>query len=658
MKRTIIICSLFLSVHTVSAQNTTIERLKNKLASAMSDTAKCRVLDSLSMYNMFFSTQLDSTLTYCNEYTNIAFQIPDRKYLILAYTRLSFYYTNVALFKECLDMTFKGLDLSELNHVQDYLSALYYNLGWFYLSIGNAQAALTPALQGISFLKFNKDPFFDQALHLYGMVGGIYQSLNKPDSALFYFHKMDSTAAVSTERGAKVIDCYYWAEYYLWYRNDYKKADSVSLTAIAACRQTDHFLIGSFYIYLAYSSFYQGKIEKAISEANEAFSVAADWSTITFVADILSNCYRKSGNVDSAYHYLKLKDSLTVLIQQHSNATEIQQFEFDGKLKRREQEAATVLRDQKNRSRILMYVFLTAVLFFLIIAMIQGRNNSHKKKANRVLQQQKEKVEVTLQELKSTQAQLIQSEKMASLGELTAGIAHEIQNPLNFINNFSELNKELIEEMKQELAVSHIAEATTIADSVQQNEDKINHHGKRADSIVKGMLQHSRTGTGPKEFTDLNILTDEYLRLAYQGMRAKDQSFNVTMKTDFDRNMGEHHIIPQDIGRVLLNLYNNSFYALAEKKKFKGEYFEPILQVGTKKLDGKFEIRVKDNGVGIPQKVLEKIFQPFFTTKPTGQGTGLGLSLSYDIIKAHGGEIRVDSREGEFTEFMIQIPES
>jgi hypothetical protein len=241
MKRSTLILFFFLSILTVSAQNIKIERLKNKLESEISDTARCKTLDSLSMYNMFFNTQLDSTLTYCNENINIAFQIPDKKYLILAYARLSFYYSNVSLFKECLNMTFKGLDLSEQYHVPDYLSALYYDLGWFYISVGNSQESLAPALKGIAFLKFNKDPFFDQAVHLYGMVGGIYQDKNKPDSALYYFHEMDSSVAVSTERGAKVIADYYWAQYYLWYKKDYKKADPVSSGAITECRKYDTF---------------------------------------------------------------------------------------------------------------------------------------------------------------------------------------------------------------------------------------------------------------------------------------------------------------------------------------------------------------------------------------------------------------------------------
>jgi signal transduction histidine kinase/ligand-binding sensor domain-containing protein len=267
-----------------------------------------------------------------------------------------------------------------------------------------------------------------------------------------------------------------------------------------------------------------------------------------------------------------------------------------------------------------------------------------------------EQLKKSLENLKSTQAQLIQSEKMASLGELTAGIAHEIQNPLNFMNNFSEVNKELIDEMKQELVVGNITEAITIANNVQQNEDKINHHGKRADAIVKGMLQHSRTGTGQKESTDLNTLADEYLRLTYHGLRAKDKSFNVSIQTDFDKNIGRINMVPQDIGRVLLNLYSNAFYALAEKKKLMGEHFEPVILVGTKKINGEVEIKVKDNGNGIPTGVLDKIFQPFFTTKPTGQGTGLGLSLSYDIVKAHGGELKVESQEGKGAEFVLHVP--
>jgi signal transduction histidine kinase len=263
----------------------------------------------------------------------------------------------------------------------------------------------------------------------------------------------------------------------------------------------------------------------------------------------------------------------------------------------------------------------------------------------------------TLEELKATQVQLIQSEKMASLGELTAGIAHEIQNPLNFVNNFSEVSNELIEEMTEQLEKGNAEEAKAIANEIKMSLEKINIHGKRADGIVKSMLQHSRTSSGKKEPTDINVLADEYLRLAYHGMRAKDKSFNAAIKTDYDENIGLIKIISQDVGRVILNLITNAFYAVMEKKKLHPEGYEPTVTVSTKKTDNKIIVSVRDNGTGIPQKALDKIFQPFFTTKPTGQGTGLGLSLSYDIVtKGHGGELRVETKEGEYTGFSVILP--
>ncbi|NJO24960.1 MAG: two-component sensor histidine kinase [Bacteroidia bacterium] len=273
------------------------------------------------------------------------------------------------------------------------------------------------------------------------------------------------------------------------------------------------------------------------------------------------------------------------------------------------------------------------------------------------LEAAKQQVEKTLTDLKQAQTQLVQSEKMASLGELTAGIAHEIQNPLNFVNNFSDVSNELLDEMQEELAKGNIDDAMAIVADVKQNLEKINHHGKRADGIVKGMLQHSRSSTGQKEMTDINALTDEYLRLAYHGLRAKDKSFNAKFETHFDNTIDKINIIPQDIGRVILNLINNAFYAVTEKRKENMEGFEPTVTVTTAKLNGNIEIRVKDNGIGIQQKVLDKIFQPFFTTKPTGQGTGLGLSLAYDIVtKGHGGELKVETKEGEGSEFIILLP--
>ncbi|MBW8331776.1 MAG: histidine kinase [Prolixibacteraceae bacterium] len=282
------------------------------------------------------------------------------------------------------------------------------------------------------------------------------------------------------------------------------------------------------------------------------------------------------------------------------------------------------------------------------------------------LTHQKEELEHTLDELRATQAQLIQSEKMASLGELTAGIAHEIQNPLNFVNNFSEINSELIDEMKDELAAGSLQSAAEIADDIKQNLEKINHHGKRAEAIVKGMLQHSRSSTGKKELTDINALADEYLRLAYHGLRAKDKSFNATMKTDFDETLGKINVIPQDIGRVILNLITNAFYAVQvetrhalslQQTPHKQPDYNPTVIVSTKKMGDHVKITVEDNGNGIPQAAMDKIFQPFFTTKPAGQGTGLGLSMSYEIVtKGHGGELKVENNPGGGAKFTIVLP--
>jgi signal transduction histidine kinase len=318
-----------------------------------------------------------------------------------------------------------------------------------------------------------------------------------------------------------------------------------------------------------------------------------------------------------------------------------------------------------TKNRIRTFALLAGLVIFLLIALSLYRNNRLKQKANKVL-------EATLANLKTTQNQLIQSEKMASLGELTAGIAHEIQNPLNFVNNFSEVSNELIDEMTDEFKKGDAEEGFAIADEIKQNLEKITHHGKRADAIVKGMLAHSRSNKGEKEPTDINALADEYLRLSYHGLRAREKNFNADFSTDFDPDLPKVNVVPQDIGRVLLNLINNAFQACAELSQStvssealptgqagsanEGPNFKPLVTVSTKKTESDIQISVSDNGPGIPESIKDKIFQPFFTTKPTGQGTGLGLSLSYDIVKAHGGELKVETKAGEGTEFIITLP--
>jgi signal transduction histidine kinase len=374
--------------------------------------------------------------------------------------------------------------------------------------------------------------------------------------------------------------------------------------------------------------------------------------------NLLTEIYKSKHNTDSLAKYLELTIETKDRLFSKRALMEIQNITFNEQIKQQE----LIEKQQQHENRLRMYVLGGILFVVLLLAGILYRNNRNKQKA-------KLKIEKAYEELKTTQAQLIQSEKMASLGEMTAGIAHEIQNPLNFINNFSEVNAELIEELNAERlkpnAERNEKSEIEILENIKQNLEKINHHGRRADSVVKGMLLHSRTSTGQKEPTNINVLADEYLRLAYHGLRAKNKSFYATIETDFDSSIGPINIVPQDIGRVLLNLYNNAFYAVAEKKAHPlspegGPEYEPRVTVSTKAiklpsggLGG--EIRVSDNGNGIPQKLLDKIFQPFFTSKPAGEGTGLGLSISYDIIKAHGGEIKVSTKESKGSEFIIEL---
>jgi signal transduction histidine kinase len=383
--------------------------------------------------------------------------------------------------------------------------------------------------------------------------------------------------------------------------------------------------------------------------ATEAFRLATTMHGKLFLSQsssLLSKHWKKKRQLDSALYYEhianvmgdslfgkeKSKEMLSLVLQEQKRGQEIQQAE----------------ERQQNKIIVIGLSTLAAILIFAGVVLYQS--NMAKHKSNLAL-------EKSLFDLKSAQAQLIQSEKMASLGELTAGIAHEIQNPLNFVNNFSEVNAELINELREEAEKGNLAEVRTLVKGLKDNEEKINQHGRRADAIVKSMLQHSRKSTGRKELININALCDEYLRLAYHGLRAKDKSFNAKFETDFDSSIPKVNVIPQDIGRVVLNLINNAFYAVSEKKKLNIDGYEPTVFVTTKNLSDKIEIRVKDNGTGIPEKVKEKIFQPFFTTKPTGQGTGLGLSLAYDIVtKGHSGELKLQTQDGDGSTFIIQVP--
>lgn len=400
----------------------------------------------------------------------------------------------------------------------------------------------------------------------------------------------------------------------------------------------------------------QGNQDSSFYYINNALAVAMDINGPDLLQrsyTALTDYYKARKNNDSTVKYQSLIIKINDSLFNSKQAQQFQNIDLDEQQRQQQIEAAKTAERVKYR----MWGLITGLAIFLFIAIVLYRNSLQRKKANLLLSKQKEELENTLTKLKTTQNQLVQSEKMASLGEMTAGIAHEIQNPLNFVNNFSDVNTELLDELKDELAKGNTQAAIEIVNDIRENEEKINHHGRRADGIVKSMLQHSRTSSGKKELTDINALADEYVRLAYHGLRAKDKSFNAKFETDFDNSIAPIQVIPQEIGRVLLNLINNAFYAVNEKEKQNGENYQPTVTVATKKVGDYVEVTVKDNGYGIPQKVLDKIFQPFFTTKPPGQGTGLGLSLSYDIItKAHGGEFKVETNEGEGTVFVVSLP--
>jgi signal transduction histidine kinase len=407
------------------------------------------------------------------------------------------------------------------------------------------------------------------------------------------------------------------------------------------------------------SLYYTYKGQETARAAN-LFSIEAEANTQ------LAAIYKLQNKPDQAITFLQKAKTLTDSLN-YSYIDKLIQFQnigFDEQLKLVDIEKEQIV----YQNRIRTYSFLTVLGIFLIAGLVLYRNNRLKIKANK-------KLEKTLSNLKATQSQLIQSEKMASLGELTAGIAHEIQNPLNFVNNFSEVSGELIDELKAERsklkarlpdgqAERDESLEEEILNDITQNLQKINHHGQRASGIVKGMLEHSRTSTGKKELTDINAIADEYLRLAYHGLRAKDKSFNADFKTEFDDALQKVNVISQDIGRVLLNLINNAFYAVNKKAKEGIEGYKPKVIVSTKLIspsgggqgEVKVQISVKDNGDGIPTDLKDKIFQPFFTTKPSGEGTGLGLSLSYDIIKAHGGKLELEMSEEVGSTFIILIP--
>jgi len=613
------------------------DSLKLLLSNTKHDTDKVLLLANIAYANAFL--QVDTGIMYAQRAISLARRLNYKKGEAAAQSSYGWTFWASGNYDKAAEIALKSLNLYKSLQDHQMIAPLYIQLAIIYRDAGDYQQALTYAKNGFDLSDSLNKPFL--------IIGSIYLLTNQIDSASFYINK---SYELNKEHPAGFL------LYSLGEVEAKKKHYAQALNYYRAAITTGN----NFDIVYAYNDIAclykeMGNIDSSIYYAKEITNKRPFSFFLRGVLDamtILAQDYKLKNQNDSAIKYLEASIALNSSLFNKEKTRAIQSLTFNEQLQQQEIEAAKI----RYQNQVRMYAMLASLIVILLIAFILWRNNRRKQKVNILLQKQKEEIQNTLSELKSTQLQLIQSEKMASLGELTAGIAHEIQNPLNFVTNFSEVNRELVDELQNELETGNTAEAFSISTEIKENEQKINHHAKRADAIVKGMLQHSRASAGKKEPTDINALADEYLRLSYHGSRAKDKSFDATIETHFDESIGKIEVIPQDMGRVLLNLLNNAFYAVTEKKRLGSDGYEPTVSVSTQKEGDKVIIAVKDNGNGIPQKAVDKIFQPFFTTKPTGQGTGLGLSLSYDIIKVHGGDLKVETKEGAFAEFTVTIP--
>ncbi len=620
--------------------------IRNKLQAATSDSARFKISMDLSQAYRF--SDVDSALYYTDRAIQISRVMNNPAREADGLSQKGFIVLETGDIPQSLQYQLAALRLSEKFSDPVIEGFIINRIGNVYTETGDYKKAIDYYRRSIEqFTKAGQQGYVHNEL---SNIGYVYELMGVLDSSKIYQQKVYEFSLTNTDRYAitygEMRERFGKVEARL---GNYDAAlDHFRAGIVESLKDVDMNNLALIYLQMAKLFSKLGSYDSSFIYAKKAITTADSilLKRATYEASgLLANLFKLKHQPDSALVYSELSSAIKDSLYGQKKIQELQRILLSDQQRQQELQEE---RDQ-IREKFRLTALLTLLGVFLIIGIILYRNNHQKQKANKVLKD-------TLANLKSTQAQLIQSEKMASLGELTAGIAHEIQNPLNFVNNFSDVNTELIDELKNELVIGNTQSANEIADDIKDNEEKINHHGKRADAIVKGMLQHSRTSSGQKELTDLNALAEEYLRLAYHGLRAKDKSFNATLKTDFDEGIGNINIVSQDIGRAILNLITNAFYAVTEKKKQTSDGYEPTVSVSTKKSNSKVEIIVKDNGNGIPQKMLDKIFQPFFTTKPTGQGTGLGLSLAYDIVKAHGGELKVVTKEGGGSEFIIQLP--
>jgi two-component system, NtrC family, sensor kinase len=645
-----------------------IESDKKSLAAATDDSTRLHYNERL-FFDYIFSYS-DSAAPYREQIFLLAKKLNDIHYLVLSYWALELLNEYIGDYPEALKASMEGVNIAEKSPDFMDLSMLYMSAGEIYNEVGDSaksisylnRAKLVLESHGVPLPSAKRDPDSWHYIPTWERLARAYTNFNRLDSALKYV-ELTKEGYITLYGSLNQATIPY--NFGTIYSKMGKYEDAVKsyhsginmATTVYAARDLTECLMG-----LAKTYKQIGELDSSIYYANK---VMAETKSDYFLGQkivalgLLADIYKIRNNKDSLAKFLALETSTREKLFSQQKMFRIQNITLNEQV--RQIELADQLR--RYREKLILYSTIAALLVILTIASILWRNNKHKAKAYALLQAQKQeteiqksKVEKTLEELKVAQLQLIQSEKMASLGELTAGIAHEIQNPLNFVNNFSDINADLIDELEAEINKGNLEDAKTIARDIKQNENKINQHGKRADAIVKGMLLHSNVSSGKKDSTDINALADEYLRLSYHGIRAKNKLFNAELKTDFDSTIGELQVVPQDIGRVLLNLYNNAFYALNEKNNESNNGYKPSILISTRKTGSRMEISVKDNGNGVPQKIQDKIFQPFFTTKPTGQGTGLGLSQSYDIIKAHNGEIKLLTEEGQYSAFIIVLP--
>ena len=637
----LLLTSILLNCCICSAQD--INKVMQKYDSARTTTAK------IDFFYKYYSSDVDSVPAIINKANKILNHFKKKNDITgtaITSLMLSNKYSAIGDYTNSIAYGISALKNFETVKDNEGIVQSLFLVGNSFIFSKNFEQALPYLKRAATLAKINGDIFYADILNAiaYCMI-----MLKKPDSAFVY---IKPAISIGWKKNDTISLAYYigtFGEAYMANKN-YDLAKPLINESFQYSLQNDMGdLLANNSNDLAQLYYETNMFDSSSYYARKGIYYSRRQPAYRLVAyEWLYKAFEKQEQKDSVSKYFRLAVTIRDSLYSTEKNRTIQSLNFQQQLWEQEKEQELIQAEKDFNHRLILYSAFAVLIVIIIIAVLLYRNNQLQKKA-------KIKIESAYTELKSTQAQLIQSEKMASLGELTAGIAHEIQNPLNFVNNFSEVNRELIEEADQEIDKGNFSEVKTILNDIKENEQKINHHGKRADSIVKGMLQHSQVSAGQKEPTDINVLADEYLRLSFHGIRAKDKSFNATIKTDFDNSIGKINIIPQDVGRVLLNLYNNSFYAVNERKRQQSNNYEPTVLVTTKKVNNKVEIRIKDNGNGVPQNIVDKIFQPFFTTKPTGQGTGLGLSLSYDIIKAHGGEIKVETREGEGSEFIISI---